>query len=631
MKKIYFIALSVLICTFVVCGMLAAADWYREDRTTNTISVGNLSAEIVDIYEQDTVVMPGDAVDKVVSVRNDGDSDEIVRVRITGVWTDSGELIEHRHLACEINDDDWLFDEGTGFYYYTSVLSPGEVSNPLLRSFSIDGPNVNNYFSMRPGTITIAMEAVQAAAGGVSLWEKTNEDLMIEYDERPENGEDNESGVEFRGDREGFDFGENSDLFSSFKNLLPGQTVIQSINVGNTQSEGTEIFLKAECGDKEKDELLWRLLSGYTDIEVKADGRTVYSGPLWRSEEDETEKADLRALSPETGSGADNTSKPPEELYGNGISLGTVAADAGTQITVELRLSPEAGNEFQDLSGDVDWIFYARGGEREPVPQTGDNDVSSFLVCMIVSGIACLALVLIHTFASGRNRKNGGGTNAGRNRSGYGNIPVVIAVTLTAVIAAALTTAGTLAFMTDTETAENEIKAGTLQIDLTEPEYTPGKVLEPNAAVHKDPTVTNEGTVPMLAFIRVCIPMKKVATVDNVTKVIIPAREQELFSFEADGNWILLENREVSADNGAKYSCYVYGYLAKALDPGESSMPLFEEVRFVNLLEGELEYASELDIPISAFGLQEKHFYEGESMENRLLNSYANYVKEAWK
>ena len=83
MKKIYFIALSVLICTFVVCGMLAAADWYREDRTTNTISVGNLSAEIVDIYEQDTVVMPGDAVDKVVSVRNDGDSDEIVRVRIT--------------------------------------------------------------------------------------------------------------------------------------------------------------------------------------------------------------------------------------------------------------------------------------------------------------------------------------------------------------------------------------------------------------------------------------------------------------------------------------------------------------------------------------------------------------------
>ena len=103
MRKVYIIILIMLTCSFAVCGLLAAADWYREDRTTNTVSVGNLSAEIVDIYEQNTVTMPGDTVSKVVSVKNTGGSDAIVRVRLTGTWTDSGEETVPEQLSYEIN------------------------------------------------------------------------------------------------------------------------------------------------------------------------------------------------------------------------------------------------------------------------------------------------------------------------------------------------------------------------------------------------------------------------------------------------------------------------------------------------------------------------------------------------
>ena len=627
MKKIYLIIITVLICSFAVCGALAAAEWYREDRTTNTISVGNLSAEIVDVYVQDTVVMPGDTVEKIVSVRNNGKSDEIVRVRLTGMWTDNGEFIKPEHLACETNAEDWLFDEDTGFYYYKAVLSPGEVSAPLLRSFSVDGPGINNYYSGRPGVITVAMDAVQAAAGGASVWGKTNDELYIEYDERPEYGEESESGVEFRGAQDGFDFGENGDLFASFKNLLPGQTVIQNISVGNSNKEGTEIFLRAECNSEENNELLYRLLTGYTEVDVKAGGKTVYSGPLWNTDE----QGQLLRGQASDSLGEDALSDAMDELYKNGISLGTVNADLGTQVTVELRLSPDAGNEFQDLIGDVDWIFYAKGSDREPVPQTGDNDISVFFVYMIIAGSACLLLILIRVAvsASGRRKASEDSIKV-KNKSGYGAIPVIAAAAFTVVIAAALFVSGTLAFMTDTETANNEIKAGTLSIDLTEPGYTPGVVLGTETAVPKDPTVTNTGTVPMLAYLRVGIPIRNVATVDGDTKMIIPAKEQELFSFDPDDRWVMIEKRIETDADGCKYAVYIYGFLEKPLEPGEVSAPLFDEIMFVNILEGELKLGTKLEVPISAFGLQSSHINEGGSMEERLVYGYENYVKGAW-
>ncbi|MBP5730450.1 MAG: hypothetical protein J6X19_04510, partial [Clostridia bacterium] len=115
MRKLYVITLVVLTCVFAVSGIFAAADWYREDRTTNIISVGELSGDLIDIYEQGTVVMPGDRVSKVVSVKNSGTSDGLVRVRLESMWTDSGEEMAAEQFSFDINEENWLFDSG---YYY---------------------------------------------------------------------------------------------------------------------------------------------------------------------------------------------------------------------------------------------------------------------------------------------------------------------------------------------------------------------------------------------------------------------------------------------------------------------------------------------------------------------------------
>ncbi len=623
MRKVYIIILIMLTCSFAVCGLLAAADWYREDRTTNTVSVGNLSAEIIDIYEQNTVTMPGDTVSKVVSVKNTGGSDAIVRVRLTGTWTDSGEETVPEQLSYEINEEDWLYDNESGYYYCTSVLAPGDVSAPLIRSFSLNGPNINNVFSGRPGCITVAMEAVQAAAGGVSIWGRTNEDLNIEYGERPSSGEGNESDVTFNGSAGGFDFGDNSDLFSTFKDLLPGQTVIQNISVGNSHDESTEIFLKAECSAEGNDELLFKLLTEFTDIEIAVGGETVYDGPLWQKEGG----ADVRIAM----EGAEEERNADfEELYGRGISLGVVDAGHGKAITVELKLSPDAGNEFQDLAGDVDWIFYAKGSDREPVPQTGDNDTGIYVWCMSAAAALCIILIIVHRIVAGKKRENS--TAKVKNKArGYRRIQVCIALLAAAAAVVSLSAAGTVAFMTDAETAENTIVPGTLSIELDEPGFSPGAVLNPKSKVPKDPKVTNTGSVPMIAYMKVGIPVKRVATVSGETKMIIPAAEQELFSFVPDNSWNLIESYTTGGNDGIKRVYYVFGYVEKILEPGESSKPLFSDIEFVNLLEGELVYASEIEVPVSAFGLQEKHIAEERPMAERVIFGYENSIKGAWE
>ena len=622
MRKIYITVLAVLTCIFALGGLLAAADWYREDRTTNIISVGELSAEIVDIYRQGTVAMPGDEIGKIVSVRNDGASDEYVRVRLSGVWDDSGNAAEENEITYEINTGDWVREESTGYYYYTKVLKPGETSEPLMYSFALSGPGINNYYSHRPGSITVAMEAVQAAAGGASIWNGAARGAEEEREGFPLSGEDygayvlyedGEIPVAFRGKDEGFSFGAEGDLFRAFKNILPGQTVIQNISVENESDIKTEIYLRAVCEDEGVKEQVARLLTEYAFVKVSAGGETVYKGPV-RNDAD--------------GAG-DNG------LYAEGICLGEFETDGKKALTVELELAPEVDNEFSGLAGEVDWIFSARGTEKEPVPQTGDEKLSVYFVIMLISGGTCILLVAVKKIGSliseRRASASGRFKRPGRKEAGQRGCRVIPLLTAVAAVAAsvALGTGITMAFMTDGSSASNSFTPGTLKLDLEEPSFEPDPVLSPGISVPKDPVVTNTGSVAMLTFITVGIPIKNVRTVDAETKMIIPAAERELFSFEKGDDWALLDSYTAPDGAGGKNAVYVYGYMPGPLEPGAVTSALFTEIRFLNVLEGELEYSSRLDVKVDAYGVQARNIAEGESMEDRLSYGYENFVKGA--
>ena len=175
---------------------------------------------------------------------------------------------------------------------------------------------------------------------------------------------------------------------------------------------------------------------------------------------------------------------------------------------------------------------------------------------------------------------------------------VLSLVTMIAV-AASVTIGATIAPYTDAEEAANTFSVGIGAVKVAEPEWEKltdeDKILYPGKELLKDPIVKNTGNVALYVFVQVRIPAATVRTVgeDNVT--VSDAEYQPLFSFELEEGFTKL------AESG-EYT--VYGYTRGALEPGEETTPLFKSIRFINVLEGDIPEGTELEVVVSAVGIQ---------------------------
>ena len=95
---------------------------------------------------------------------------------------------------------------------------------------------------------------------------------------------------------------------------------------------------------------------------------------------------------------------------------------------------------------------------------------------------------------------------------------------------------------------------------------------------------------------------------------------QELFSFEAKDSWM-----QLSVQNAESRRTYTYAY-KKILKPQETSETLFDTVKFLNLIEGQLD-GQTLEIPVRAYAIQTS--YTGGSSDNlpeQIKAAYEKYV-----
>lgn len=179
-----------------------------------------------------------------------------------------------------------------------------------------------------------------------------------------------------------------------------------------------------------------------------------------------------------------------------------------------------------------------------------------------------------------------------------------------------------LAFLTDAEEKVNRFTYGKIGVELKEPEWDglepEDKVVYPDRAVPKDPFVTNTGTVEIYAYLEIRIPMATVRTVSEDGKTILPAAKQELFRYTAGTDWTLIDESFTDTEH-----VLVYAYTKGQLRPGESSSPLFEEIRFLNMLEGELPEGTELAVPLRTFAIQSDYLEaSGSTLAEKLRNAY---------
>ena len=129
---------------------------------------------------------------------------------------------------------------------------------------------------------------------------------------------------------------------------------------------------------------------------------------------------------------------------------------------------------------------------------------------------------------------------------------------ITGTLVFASSAAITSAYFTSTDqTVRNILTPGTVRGELTETDWEEknGEHLLPGESRKKNPAVRNAGTLASWMFLEVEIPVKTISLVDLKTRRKQPETRTELFTFEANKNWELLERTE--EENSVRY---VYGY-----------------------------------------------------------------------
>lgn len=354
-QQVVFSTLCILLAiVFTLSVGFTLAEWKTQDDTVNLITMGSVAGRISEKYEQGQTVNPAAKIEKVVCVENTGSIDAFVRVKIKKTWgndrDENGNIIENTELNTDnivipYNTKDWY--ETDGYWYYKGILKPKEITPPLFDNFVIEGSTTDSEYSGKTADIVVSMEIIQAAGNGISYWGISPEEIDVKY---TSSIDESVTKIEFISPHDGFIFNtENGDLFSNFKNLVPGENRSQTVNVTNKWNNPAEIFLYADYIDQdyssdETSELIEKLLKEYAIIAIKdGKGNTIYSGPVWGNLDDNT-----------TGVNSMRDMK----------SLGVFKKGETKQLNVSLSLDTQMDNKYQDLLGKIKWVVYAQGAEN---------------------------------------------------------------------------------------------------------------------------------------------------------------------------------------------------------------------------------------------------------------------------
>lgn len=149
--------------------------------------------------------------------------------------------------------------------------------------------------------------------------------------------------VTYEGNADKFVFVPDSDLFENFKGVMPGDTLTQQITVKNDTANGVKvkIYLHAEPVNES-----YKAFLGEMTLKVVQDGSSVL----------------FAAAADQQGGLASD------------VCLGTFFSGADIDLTVSLAVPVGMGNEFQNSTGLIRWVFTAEELPIDPDdPDTGET------------------------------------------------------------------------------------------------------------------------------------------------------------------------------------------------------------------------------------------------------------------
>ena len=168
--------------------------------------------------------------------------------------------------------------------------------------------------------------------------------------------------ITFEGFSKGFDFQPGSeytetDLFGNFKNVMPGDTVTETITFTNsaTDCDFVNLYMRAEAHDETDNPLT------YSETFENTDGKDQANIPGQRDETVATMTEFLSQLSMKVWNGTELIyDASPDQLDGlrSNKLLGTFRTGETATLKVELSVPIELDNKYANRVGEVDWIFH---------------------------------------------------------------------------------------------------------------------------------------------------------------------------------------------------------------------------------------------------------------------------------
>lgn len=198
------------------------------------------------------------------------------------------------------------------------------------------------------------------------------------------------------------------------------------------------------------------------------------------------------------------------------------------------------------------------------------------------------------------------------------------AVAVGAALVATLAVGGSIAYLTDTATIENQFTLDTnLAISLEEANFDAetAQGLLPTQEVLKDPKVSNDGTVEAYIAATVKIPVMdgNILTPDNKLQSV---HDHDLYSYDLGQGWTQYGDAVIK--DGFKTYTYIY---ADVLTGGMKTNPLFDAVKVANFTED--PGLENVNIDVAAYAIQSHGFDSAtNAYEAYLVQSVAALVVE---
>ena len=167
--------LSVLAICIATLAAGTLAYFTSEGKAHNVITTGGVEIAVQEWADEDKQtpfedlegIMPGMTVTKIAEIKNTGASDAWVRVKVEKNIQLQGEGKPDTGLVeLTLNTADWT--EKDGYYYYTKVLKPGEVTAPIFTAVTFK-PDMGNEYQNATATVDVVAQAVQTANNGETV------------------------------------------------------------------------------------------------------------------------------------------------------------------------------------------------------------------------------------------------------------------------------------------------------------------------------------------------------------------------------------------------------------------------------------------------------------------------------